>query len=367
MAGISGDDLAAAFEQAKRAALREAVEEGMGVLVSASTRVRNFAVIDDQILAQAAGYVRRFSVLEKGLVDARTYQVTVEALVDLGGLYGKLDALELLVEEVGNPRILCVSRERLEVEGKTQRLEEGGIAAGRLVEALRAASGRFLLVTPTAAGAEEPEDLLTGNAVGIAAWSRRQGADIVVLAEVVVRPANGAKVPFAAGAKVEELGFSTAVAEVKVRALWTDTGEVLAVLTKVQRAADRTLQTAAAKAVRQGTGGLSAQLVTRLAEDWRQKVYAGRLLHLVVQGQPAQLQAFEREFPGRAGGIDKLYPRQYAAGRGEYDAHSQSAAFQVARELSARGLDSLDVDVVSVSLNTLELRLVARGGQEGTE
>ena len=36
---ISGGDRAAAFDQAKRAALREAVEIGVGTLVSAETRV----------------------------------------------------------------------------------------------------------------------------------------------------------------------------------------------------------------------------------------------------------------------------------------------------------------------------------------
>jgi hypothetical protein len=361
LASLSGQDVAAAFEQAKQAALRQAAEQGMGVLVSASTQVRNFAVIDDQILSQTKGFVSRYEVVEQGPADGQTYRVTVEAQVDLGSLYAKLDALDLLVDAVGNPRILCLSRERLEeVDGPSRRLSESSVAAAALEDALRAASDRFALVAPAAAdGSSDPEALLAGSGPEIVAWCRRQGADLAVLSETLVRPVATAKIPFS-DSRVEDLGLHSATAEVKVRALWTDTGEVVAVLSRVQRAADRSLETAAVKAVRQGIAGLSTALVDRLVEDWRQKAYAGRLIHLVVHGEPVQLRDFEREFPGRAGGIDKLFPRQYGAGRAEYDAHAQGAAFQVARRLSAGGLSGLDVEVLAVSLNTLELRLMPR-------
>ena len=46
IAVVQHGDLPAAFEQARRAALRQAVEEGVGVLITSMTRVQNFAIID---------------------------------------------------------------------------------------------------------------------------------------------------------------------------------------------------------------------------------------------------------------------------------------------------------------------------------
>jgi len=54
-AATEGVGAAAAFENAKRVALREAVEQGVGVLVSSSTRVHNFEVVADEILAESVG------------------------------------------------------------------------------------------------------------------------------------------------------------------------------------------------------------------------------------------------------------------------------------------------------------------------
>ena len=95
---IAAGDLAAARAQARQAALREAVEEAIGTLISSHTRVENFEVIEDRILTSTQGYVRRFEMVDHGPIDAHTYQVVIEAVVSLGALHQELDALALLTE-----------------------------------------------------------------------------------------------------------------------------------------------------------------------------------------------------------------------------------------------------------------------------
>jgi len=347
-------DLSSGFEQAQKAAMRQAVEEAMGVLITSRTKVRNFAVIEDDILSQTEGYIRSFEVVEHGPVDSTTYQVTIDAVVSLGDLHRRLDALELLIEEAGNPHILCVGGERLVVDGQTQQAGWGAVAT-ELRGALEKASARFHVVAPLDDGGELQEEAFD-DLGHLADLGQQLGADIVVRGEAVVAPATGIKIPFSSGS-LEEVGIKSGVADLRVEALWTDTGEIFAALTGVEKAAAATLQAAADKAIGTGIERLAGELVARLADDWREKVYSGRLLRLVVQGSREQLGVFERLFPICVGGVEKLYPRRYRSGVGVYDARSRDTGFQVARELSAKEVGDFDIEILQASLNSLQLQL----------
>ena len=161
---------------------------------------------------------------------------------------------------------------------------------------------------------------------------------------------------------LQEMGIHSVTVELRIEALWTDSGELFAALSGTERAAGTTLQTAAEKAIRTGMGKLSEKLLDELVEDWREKVYSGRLVRLVVQGSDAQLRSFEREFPLRVGGIEKLNPRSFVSGKGVYDIRVKGSGFEVARQLVARGLgDTTQVEILQVTANTLKLHLESNG------
>src|SRR2546427_12382883 len=64
-AAIVQGDTARAEKEATDAALRNAVEQVAGVLVSSNTLVENSVLVQDQILSHSAGYVRKYDVLSK--------------------------------------------------------------------------------------------------------------------------------------------------------------------------------------------------------------------------------------------------------------------------------------------------------------
>ena len=228
--------------------------------------------------------------------------------------------------------------------------QEWGIVAGELARILRAANPRLEIAAP---GLVSPRP---GPGFDSLVAAAAEHADIAVVGDAAVQAAPGIKIPFA-GTSLEDAGLTTAVAELRILMVWADTREVMAELTGVRRAADSSLEAAAHKAIREGIRDLQAQLVERLAEDWREKVYSGRLIRLVVRGDRDLLDLFERGFPEALGGIDALYPRSYEPGVAIYDAQSKSAAFQAARELSARGVEGLQTEILGISLNTLDLAL----------
>ncbi|MBM3278453.1 MAG: hypothetical protein FJY95_10295 [Candidatus Handelsmanbacteria bacterium] len=342
-AAILGSDLANAFEQAKKAALREAVERAAGTLVSASTQVEGFELFSDTILLQSPGYVRGYSVSAQRQVDAHTYEVTLDAEVDLGFLHRQLEAKNLLIAAAGNPPLLCLGKEMLAGQSGAA---GWGVVAGELERGIKEASSRFTLLEPG-----------PGNwdAAGALALARTRGAEVLVLGLATLHALPDARVP--GGDRLGNLGVSSARAEIEVRLMWVDTGEVVAVLNQSSRAAAGSFEAAAQKAARQGTARLAPQLVKKLLKDWQEKVYAGRPLQLQVEASASQLRRFERTFPAQVGGIDHLQPRGMAGGVGRYEARARHEGFQVARELSAKGLGDLNVEILAVTGNTLSLKL----------
>lgn len=343
-----GGDPTAAFDEARRDALRQAVEQGVGTLVTARTQVDNYALIGDQVLTRTEGYVCRYQVVDRGPGADGTYHVTVDAVVSLQRLQHELDGLRLVVEEVGKPRILCLGQE----SGCTS----VGLVALELRRALGALSPDLLQVSPPG---RVPREAF-GPLEAAAALGRDLGADIVIRGRAVAQPAEGVPVPFSGGTTLAQLGLHSATAHVQIEALWTDSGEVLASLEGVGQGAATQPSAAAAAAVSSGVRRLADGLVGRLAEDWRQRAYSGRNLSLEVRGDAAPLEHFEEALVSQVSGIERLYPRRQETTLRVYDARSRHSGFEIARQLAAHGLPDMDVEIVHVSPNTLTLQLGAR-------
>ena len=218
-----------------------------------------------------------------------------------------------------------------------------------LVERLQRAAGRFNLAVPL----QIEEGLLAQAAqVGF-----EQGADIVIRAEALVREAADLQVPFA-GSSLQSLGLNSATADLRIEALWTDTGEVFAALSRSERGADVNLTTAGEKAVRTGMEKLSAELVRQLVENWRGKMYSGRLIRVVVDGASERVRHCEAAFPVQVAGIEKIYRRSFREGTAVFDIRSKDTGFAIARALTAKGIEGVNIDILRVSPNSLRLALV---------
>ena len=130
---IEGDEVAA-FQRAKAAALREAVEEAVGTLITGATRVRNFSVIEDHILTGTSGFVSDFAIVEQGPQGDSTYLVVVDASVSLTALSASILGSKLLLEAIDHPRVVCIARMRTAPGDGSQRRglgqSDGGPAGG---------------------------------------------------------------------------------------------------------------------------------------------------------------------------------------------------------------------------------------------
>ncbi len=338
---VVNGDRAAAVEEARRTALRQAVEEGVGVLLSGHTRVENFMAIEDHIYTHTSGYVRNYSVLDEGLVDEHTLSLQIEATVELGHLTERIDALEILIESAGNPYILCV--EQVDIE------ENPMMAAAMRAEMSKLSNNKInVLVAENTAAVNTVESALR--------LAREKGADIVVWGEYRALSSADYSVPFSKNT-TRSLGVLSASIEAKVEALWSDTGEVFSTHFHRERVAAGSELEAKRKGLLQSVETLSDLLVKDLVVNWQKKVYSGRMVRMVANINDVDLVKFEEALIGALGTTRAVQRRGYSGSTAMYDIESKNSGFDIARRLSLRGFDAFEVTIQQATMNTLKLQV----------
>jgi hypothetical protein len=110
-AAIVNGDKKKAERDALDAALRDAVEQVVGVMVTAQSLTSNNQLVSDKILSRTEGYVRKYDVLDKK-EEAGVMKVTLKVQVGAGQIDKDLQALRALVQQLGNRKVLILLYEQ---------------------------------------------------------------------------------------------------------------------------------------------------------------------------------------------------------------------------------------------------------------
>jgi len=119
-------DAGAARDEARRDALRTAVEQVVGVAIESNTLVLNYELVEDSVRTRSEGYVASHTVVASE-VSASVAAVTVHACVDPNALRTDLESFGVVLREhLGNPRLV------VHAEGSDA---EAAVSARRMLEA----------------------------------------------------------------------------------------------------------------------------------------------------------------------------------------------------------------------------------------
>ncbi len=135
-AAVVNKDEARAFEDAKNAALRSAVEQAAGVRIDADTLAVNNQLVRDQVFANTSGYVKSFDVVSKK-VEKGVMTVVVKANVITDNLDKDIQAARDLIKRMGRPSIVIVVQEQTIPLGEKV-LINSDVTATVLTEAFKA-------------------------------------------------------------------------------------------------------------------------------------------------------------------------------------------------------------------------------------
>lgn len=116
---VNGDEIRAR-DDAKRAALREAVEQVAGVMISADTLTANSQLVSDRIYANSAGYVQSYEQVGQAQKEGNVVRVTYKVKVGTAQLEKDVLAVKALINRFGSPRLVILTQEQaIDAKGVT--------------------------------------------------------------------------------------------------------------------------------------------------------------------------------------------------------------------------------------------------------
>lgn len=165
-------------------ARREAVAQGVGVLLTSETEVNNFILQKDVVLTKIMGSVKNVTILEERKRDKDTYYVKIKAVISEESIKRDLMALQILLSSMDYPRILVLLK------------DDQNNQASVTVSDYFLSKG-FPVVDPSTVLSHSGVDeialakILNGSPGSVAQIGKKNGADFVVTGTVEATAVNG--------------------------------------------------------------------------------------------------------------------------------------------------------------------------------
>ncbi|SVC47554.1 uncharacterized protein METZ01_LOCUS300408, partial [marine metagenome] len=140
---------------------------------------------------------------------------------------------------------------------------------------------------------------------------------------------------------------------------WVYESTPIGILPASGRGAGTSLRAAGERALRHAVSILADSLRATMAEALRHRAFSTRVVDIVVEGPrvAADLDGLTRALVSGLGPVQTLVPRGVEAGHARFQVHTTAGAFDLARQLSAHGLETSAVEILQVTANSLRFAI----------
>jgi len=192
-----------AREKALDEAKRTAIEKAVGTSIQSSTVVENFQVVKDQIFSRTSGYLSNLKILEEKKTKLGTYEIKIEAEVEIAALVEDLDRFQKILQWQKNPRIRIqiesgIDKRFLSTAKKTanlltEKLKQNGFSVFRSENIAQIEMGLVVALNLELSSRQTKyQDLeITLNEVGLSANIYRPGDGEILAASSAVKSLPG--------------------------------------------------------------------------------------------------------------------------------------------------------------------------------
>jgi RNA-binding protein YhbY len=267
-APIIENNLGNAKTIAKQDAYRRAIEEAVGVKITAHTQMEMLAVVSDVVISKAAGYIRNATVLEDWRDKDDIYHVKIEAEVQRGDIHDDLSGLKILIDYiVGNPVVMTIFQE--ENLGEIPMYS----AAEAEMSKIFSSAGYHLVAEDQMRSMRETEadltnKVLAGDERATTSLADRYNADIVVVGRISTEKFTEEY--------TAQAGLTNAVAKASVKVIMARTSQVIIAKQSTAKSVHLSAATAGTDAITRCAGEIASELIyeipTRLSESRTIKV-----------------------------------------------------------------------------------------------
>lgn len=357
VATVFGGDKGLARDQAIDDALRNAVEQGLGTLVQSSTLVENYQVVSDNILSWSNGYVKNYQIVSEGMTDATTFQVTIQAELQMSNLKNDWESVQNIISQMRNPRILII----MEEQNIGQSYDRYHFLSVDMTSAEAALINKFLengfeVVDAATMRAnikrEQAAAALAGNTQAASNIAKSLGAEVIITGKAVAKVATGINLG----------GMKSCQANLTSRVIKADVATIIA--TSSTHAAFPHIDevTGGTKAIEKASDKMATELINKITKKWRDEFYNSTTIKLNVAGIESftQLNDFKSTVKFYIRGIKDVYQRNFNSGNAELDLKITGNAEQLARELEAKDFEKFDIQVVGITMNKVAVQIKSK-------
>lgn len=356
MAVMVGDNIPGARDKALDDALRKAVEQVVGTLVSSDTMSENYRVIHDKILAQTTGYVEKYNVLNETR-EGEIYRVKIQAEVGKDNLMNDLRALGLLHVLKEKPKVMVIIDEKVGGLYGTTGWEEVSQAESTIIEKLLNAG--FNVVDPQTVRANITRDkalrMLEGDPSAAATAGLQHGAQVVITGKAFSKNAGG---------KLYGTQMQSVQATIQARVIRTDDSKVIASRSETGRKAHIDELQGGALAIKEASEKLSDTLIADILSQWKKEVYGrSQEIQLSITGlvSYSYLSAIKNFLEKGMQGIKAVHQRSYTGGVAELMVDYGGKSSNIADELANRKFSGFRLEPTNVTPNRIDIKAISGG------
>ncbi len=354
MGAITYNDVTAARDRALDDAKRKAVESVLGTFIDSQTRVENYQVMEDRILSWTRGYVRNFQVLSEGRKSDDTYEIRMLATVDQGNLQKDLQAVQDLIQSMGNPRVMfLIDEQNIGETWDRYHYFDVDMTASETAMMNKFLEKNFQVVDPGTVRQNKERDAvlaaINGDTKAAASLATTLEAEVVITGKALAKVATGVNLG----------GMKSCQATLTARVIDADVGTVLATGSKTAAYPHIDEVVGGTKAIEKAANQLTDELIAKILEKWRSRVYGAATVKLLVTGLANYNDAvtFRGALSYAARGIKAVNQRNLTGATAEFDVQIQGTADQLARELDQRQVAKYKMSVTGVTANKVTLRV----------
>ncbi len=368
---INNGDRSSARKAAINDAMRKAVEQAVGVIVSSQTTVENYKLLNDKIYSNTSGYIHNYKILSEGK-DKNLYTVTIQATVGTKRLKDDLGAIGLLMKRKKMPRVAVIILEQNIGEKRFESalfyapaLPYGGYVVARVhlmheVGNMSVAENEMMKklldngfnVVDAATLAKNIKlvpgyKLQTLNDNTVKKIGKLANVDIIIYGKAVAKLYG----------RVAGSEMRSAQANVSLKAVNTDDGRVLA--SGVQHAASVHIDamTAGNDAIKKATNELADTMIAAILDKWKQETNNGSLVKLTIDGIKAAGELVElKDTLMSTDGVQDVYERSIGNGRATMDVNYTGNAQALIKSLLANKTVTALYSITGATMNTITLK-----------
>jgi len=361
-AAMTGTDATAkikATDEAKKNALRNAVEQVAGTMINADTLTANSTLVSDRVYSHAEGYVKHYELVGEPKVDSGVVSVKVKAEVATADLDKDMQAVRALITRLGNRKIVLLIQEQ--TVSPTDQVISSGVMGTELTDGFK--SDGWTIIDPSYAAGEVK--LNSGvNSLG-STEAKRIGqltkSDYILYGSVAYRQQPTDKM-FAGASLFMVTG------EYQFTVFATDSGSQLAnIAGKLTYNAredknisptisyERTAFELTKKRGQEIMGEVRKAVVEYLSNAEQN----GNRLAATVLGlsEYAAVQNFKKVLTAQITGVREVRPGNFGNGKAEFDVIFVGTSDEFAEKIGGKKFQGKNINVTGVTGNTVELTL----------